>query len=59
MLIEKGADVNAQDKKGGTALIKASEHGHTDLTELLINAGADVNAQTNWRVGELFHPPIE
>jgi ankyrin repeat protein len=44
-LLEKGVDVNAQDKEGATALMYASKAGSTDVVNLLIDAGADVNAQ--------------
>jgi ankyrin repeat protein len=40
-LIEKGANVNARDNRGGTALLEAK----LDLAEMLIEKGADVNAQ--------------
>ena len=32
--------------EGFTALMAASEYGHTDIVKLLIEAGADVNAMT-------------
>jgi len=42
--LAKGADVNAKDEKGRTALHIAVKWSHTDLVKLLINNGADVNA---------------
>ncbi len=43
-LIEKGADVNAKDELGRTALVYAEVHGYTELVKLLREKGADVNA---------------
>ncbi len=45
-LIEAGADVNAQNKEGVTALMTASATGHTDIAKLLIEEGADVTIQS-------------
>ncbi len=45
VLIEKGSDVNAQDKWGKTALMRAAFEGKADTVIALINAGADVNIQ--------------
>ncbi|GIV30361.1 MAG: hypothetical protein KatS3mg028_1427 [Bacteroidia bacterium] len=44
-LIRNGADVNAKDEDGRTALMKAAELGHKEVAELLIQHGADVNAK--------------
>ena len=46
-LIEQGADVNAKDYYGATALMAASEIGYAEVAKLLIEEGADVNAQSN------------
>ena len=45
VLIEAGANVDAQDSKGATALLYASIHGHIDSARILIEAGADVNVR--------------
>lgn len=45
-MVAKGADVNARDKDGITALMWASTLGHTDIVKFLIAKGADVNAKT-------------
>ena len=43
-LIQRGADVNAKEGDGGTALHWASYHDDLDAADLLIRAGANVNA---------------
>jgi ankyrin repeat protein len=39
-LLEKGADVNAKNKYGGTALMYASYQGHEEIVKLLKSYGA-------------------
>jgi uncharacterized protein len=47
LLLEKGADVNARDEAGRTALIAASYDGKSKVVELLIEKGADVEAKSS------------
>ena len=41
VLLDSGADVNYENKKGNTALIYASICGHTEVVKLLLYYGAD------------------
>jgi ankyrin repeat protein len=54
VLIAAGADVNARDSQGATALFRAGEVSRTDALEILVAAGADVNAQDHGRRTTLF-----
>jgi Raf kinase inhibitor-like YbhB/YbcL family protein len=45
-IIAGGADVNAKDQDGVTALMRAASAGRGDMVRLLIASGADVNAKT-------------
>jgi hypothetical protein len=45
LLLDKGADVNAQGGRYGNALQAASERGNEQIVKLLLDKGADVNAQ--------------
>ncbi len=47
MLLEAGADINAKDSSGNTALINASQIGRIKLVDMLLKRGADVNIQNN------------
>ncbi|MFC1537666.1 ankyrin repeat domain-containing protein [Gemmatimonadota bacterium] len=44
-LLQEGADVNAQNHLGSTALMVAAEAGHTETVLALIKSGADINAK--------------
>ena len=46
-LLAAGAEVDAKDEKGITALLYASSEGHSASVEALLDAGADVDAQAN------------
>jgi hypothetical protein len=45
VLIDHGANINAQDDDGYTPLIVACYKGLADIAQLLIEKGADVNAK--------------
>ncbi|KAG9990133.1 purine and uridine phosphorylase, partial [Aureobasidium melanogenum] len=45
MLLDRGADVNAQGGTYGNALIAASRDGHDRIVQMLLDRGANVNAQ--------------
>jgi len=46
-LLAAGAEVDAKDEKGVTALMHASAEGHTQSVEALLDAGADVSVQAD------------
>jgi hypothetical protein len=46
LMLEKGADVNAQGGYYGNALQAASENGSGHVVKMLLDKGADVNAQS-------------
>ena len=53
MLLEHGADVNARQEGGWTALHAASQNGDVEMARVLIAGGADVkmradNQQNAW-----------
>ncbi len=49
LLIQKGANVNARDEFGSTALLSAVYFDNNkEIIELLLNKGADVNAVNKW-----------
>jgi ankyrin repeat protein len=45
VLLDTGAEVNAQGGLYGSALQAASVQGHEKVVQMLLNAGADVNAE--------------
>lgn len=45
MLLDEGADVNAQGGYYGSALQAASVDGHKEIVQILLDRGADANAQ--------------
>ncbi|MDX1917018.1 MAG: ankyrin repeat domain-containing protein [Rickettsiaceae bacterium] len=49
LLLESGADVNAADSNGKTALMEAVSQGRTEVARLLLEKGAEVNASDHNR----------
>lgn len=45
-LLNKGADVNAKDESGETALMKASFYGYADIVRILLEKGAAVETKS-------------
>ena len=43
-LLDEGANVNASEKQGHTALAEAAYYGHIDVVKELLLHGADINA---------------
>jgi hypothetical protein len=48
LLLQNGADVNANDNFGYTPLHDAASHGHVNILHLLVETGADLEAQDNY-----------
>lgn len=44
-LLEEGANINAQDGMGRTAIMAATHGNHTKIVKILINAGANIHLQ--------------
>jgi ankyrin repeat protein len=47
LLLERGANVNAKDDEGNTALMFAAANNNVEMLRLLIDAGADLNVKEN------------
>ncbi len=53
-LIAAGADVNAKDKYGQTAIMLASRNGQTDVVQLLVDAHAELNVTAKYNLSALM-----
>src|SRR5262245_46529721 len=47
-LLNKGVDIYTEDGWGGTALMFATSHCHSDVVALLLDRGAEVNEYSRW-----------
>mmetsp|Transcript_66256 Transcript_66256/g.187208 ORF Transcript_66256/g.187208 Transcript_66256/m.187208 type:complete len:138 (+) Transcript_66256:3-416(+) len=47
-LFKAGADIEAKDGSGGTALINASVYGNVEAVKFLVEAGPEVNAKEEY-----------
>jgi ankyrin repeat protein len=45
LLLDRGADINAQGGRCGNALQAAAYRGYESIAQLLLDRGADINAQ--------------
>lgn len=58
ILLEGGADIEAQDEEGRTALIRASACGYEDVVQRMISVGAKIDAKDNYGTTALIHASI-
>lgn len=53
-LLQSGADVNARDRYGQTALMLAAHRGHAAIVEVLIEHGADLDVTAKYALSALM-----
>jgi ankyrin repeat protein len=53
-LLDAGADVNARDEHGQTALMNAARDGHTEMVRLLVSRGADLNHTAKYNLSAVM-----
>ena len=53
-LLDAGADVDAKDDHGQTALMNAARDGHTPVVRLLVARGADLNHTAKYNLSALM-----
>ncbi|KAK5210764.1 hypothetical protein LTR47_001484 [Exophiala xenobiotica] len=58
ILVDAGADVNAEGEGCFSALHVASEGGYEKIVQILVDKGADVNALTGGKSLELYSSPL-
>jgi ankyrin repeat protein len=52
--LRSGADINARDQYGQTALMLAAHHGHYEVVEALVASGADLNVTAEYTQSALM-----
>jgi uncharacterized protein len=58
-LIKEGANINAQDSKGQTAIMIATYNNDAETAKVLIEAGADVNIQDDMKNNPFLYAGAE
>jgi ankyrin repeat protein len=58
-LLDKGASANTKDKHGTPLLLLSVGNGYKELTELLLNKGADINIKDDTRTISFHHSLIK
>lgn len=53
-LLQSGADVNARDRYGQTALMLAAHRGHAAIVDVLIEHGADLDVTAKYSLSALM-----
>ena len=53
-LLRAGADINARDRHGQTALMLAAHRGYYEMVEMLIGGGADLNVTAKFSLSALM-----
>ena len=53
-LLRAGAEVNARDHRGQTALMLAAHRGFREMVEILVEGGADLNVTAKFNLSALM-----
>ena len=53
-LLETGADIDALDRHGQTALMLAARNGHGDAVRVLLDAGAEIDHTAKYQLSALM-----
>lgn len=58
-LLENGAELDACDEEGWTALMTSASFKHFDMMRFLVEKGANIHARANWGYTVLFYAVIK